>query len=178
MTYPQPPGVIEILEQRGFQADERRRSSRATSTSKSTGDGAAMADVNEMIGGYQLRSAAADRADVQVLEVVEPTSNRHFAMKLLLPEAADEAGAPASAVPRGRGRHQADAPEHHPHPQGEPQSQDTRTSSWSSSRRAACGCGLQAKDFAFIKEHSREDLQAGGDRAGVHERERAGSTAT
>lgn len=47
-----------------------------------------MADVMEMIGGYRLRNMLQTGQLSQVFEVVEPSSNRHFAMKLLLPEAA------------------------------------------------------------------------------------------
>ena len=36
--------------------------------------------------------------------MVELSSHRHFAMKLLLPEKVHDAGAPPAAVPRGRGR--------------------------------------------------------------------------
>jgi serine/threonine protein kinase len=50
-----------------------------------------MADVNEMVGGYRLRSLLQTGQTSQVFEVIEPTSNRHFAMKLLLPEAASNA---------------------------------------------------------------------------------------
>jgi len=49
-----------------------------------------MADVNEMVGGYRLRSLLQTGQTSQVFEVVEPHSNRHFAMKLLLPEAAEK----------------------------------------------------------------------------------------
>lgn len=49
-----------------------------------------MADVNEVIGGYRLRTLLQTSQKTQVFEVVEPVSNRHFAMKLLLPEAADD----------------------------------------------------------------------------------------
>ncbi|WP_439620366.1 serine/threonine protein kinase [Gemmata sp.] len=49
-----------------------------------------MADVMEMIGGYRLRNLLQSGQTSQVFEVVEPTSNRHFAMKLLLPEVADK----------------------------------------------------------------------------------------
>lgn len=49
-----------------------------------------MADVNELIGGYKLRSLLQTSQKTQVFEVVEPVSNRHFAMKLLLPEAAED----------------------------------------------------------------------------------------
>src|SRR6266568_590855 len=49
-----------------------------------------MAEVNELIGGYKLRTLLQTGQTSQVFEVVEPTSNRHFAMKLLLPEAASQ----------------------------------------------------------------------------------------
>src|SRR4051794_1800535 len=47
-----------------------------------------MADVNELIGGYTLRTMLQTGQTSQVFEVVEPRTGRHFAMKLLLPEAA------------------------------------------------------------------------------------------
>jgi serine/threonine protein kinase len=46
-----------------------------------------MAEVNELIGGYKLRTMLQTGQTSQVFEVVDPKSNRHFAMKLLLPEA-------------------------------------------------------------------------------------------
>src|SRR5215212_10049996 len=49
-----------------------------------------MAEVNSVIGGYKLRSLLQTGQTSQVFEVTEPTSGRHFAMKLLLPEAATE----------------------------------------------------------------------------------------
>ena len=50
-----------------------------------------MAEVNELIGGYKLRTMLQTGQTSQVFEVVDPKSNRHFAMKLLLPEAAGKA---------------------------------------------------------------------------------------
>lgn len=50
-----------------------------------------MADVNQTLAGYRLRSLLQTGQVSQVFEVVELKSNRHFAMKLLLPEAADNA---------------------------------------------------------------------------------------
>jgi serine/threonine protein kinase len=47
-----------------------------------------MAEVNELIGGYKLRSLLQTGQQSQVFEVTEPTSGRHFAMKILLPESA------------------------------------------------------------------------------------------
>src|SRR5262245_45859620 len=49
-----------------------------------------MAEVNESIGGYKLRSLLQTGQVSQVFEVIEPASNRHFAMKILLPEAAEK----------------------------------------------------------------------------------------
>ena len=49
-----------------------------------------MAEVNELIGGYKLRSLLQTGQVSQVFEVTEPSSGRHFAMKVLLPEAADK----------------------------------------------------------------------------------------
>jgi eukaryotic-like serine/threonine-protein kinase len=49
-----------------------------------------MADEGEVIGGYRLRRLLQTGQVSQVFEVVEPSSNRHFAMKLLLPEAANK----------------------------------------------------------------------------------------
>ena len=45
-----------------------------------------MADIGATIGGYKIRSLLQTGQTSQVFEVVEPSSNRHFAMKILLPE--------------------------------------------------------------------------------------------
>jgi serine/threonine protein kinase len=50
-----------------------------------------MAEENESIGGYKLRRMLHTAQYSQVFEVVEPGSNRHFAMKVLLPEHAGNA---------------------------------------------------------------------------------------
>lgn len=55
-----------------------------------------MPDINEIVGGYRLRSLLQSGTVSQVFEVVEPHSNRHFAMKVLLPEAAKKQEARAS----------------------------------------------------------------------------------
>jgi eukaryotic-like serine/threonine-protein kinase len=47
-----------------------------------------MAEASQVIEGYRLRSLLHNATQSQVYEVVETRSNRHFAMKLLLPEAA------------------------------------------------------------------------------------------
>ena len=50
-----------------------------------------MADENESIGGYRLRKLLHTAQHTQVFEVVEASSSRHFAMKVLLPESASNA---------------------------------------------------------------------------------------
>ena len=49
-----------------------------------------MATENETIGGYPLRRLLFTGPFSQVWEVVEPRSHRHFAMKILLPERAED----------------------------------------------------------------------------------------
>lgn len=114
-----------------------------------------MADVNEIIGGYRLRSLLQSGQTSQVFEVVEPNSNRHFAMKVLLPEAAsnpeqrkilaNEAEVGVKLTHTNVIRiHKINRSQATPHfimeffPSG------------------SLRLRLQAKDFAFIKEHSRK----------------------
>src|SRR3954469_23034037 len=113
-----------------------------------------MPEVNETIGGYKLRSLLQTGQVSQVFEVVEPHSNRHFAMKVLLPEAAEKSDVRANlsheAEVGTRLRHEnvihilkVSRDPHSPHfimeyfPSG---SMRTR---------------LMGKDFTFIKEHAR-----------------------
>lgn len=49
-----------------------------------------MSTANQTIGGYKVRNLLQTGATSQVYEVVEPTSGRHFAMKVLLPEFAED----------------------------------------------------------------------------------------
>ncbi len=49
-----------------------------------------MPDINSVLAGYRLRSLIFTAQFTQVYEVVEVQSNRHFAMKILLPEAANQ----------------------------------------------------------------------------------------
>lgn len=114
-----------------------------------------MADVNEIIGGYRLRSMLQTGQTSQVFEVVEPNSNRHFAMKLLLPESASDAEQRSALFNEAevgvKLTHQnvirifkVSRSESTPHfimeffPSG------------------SLRLRLQAKDFNFIKEHSRK----------------------
>ena len=50
-----------------------------------------MAKESDIIGGYRLRKLLHRAQHSQVFEVIEPRSNRHFAMKILLPEYAADA---------------------------------------------------------------------------------------
>jgi serine/threonine protein kinase len=114
-----------------------------------------MADVNEVIGGYRLRTLLQTGQTSQVFEVVEPHSNRHFAMKLLLPEAAsdpdqrkalfNEAEVGVKLTHQNVIRiHKVARTEENPHfimeffPSG------------------SLRLRLQAKDLAFIKQHARK----------------------
>lgn len=118
-----------------------------------------MPEVNETIGGYKLRSLLQTGQVSQVFEVVEPLSNRHFAMKVLLPEAAEKKDVRANLFHEAevgiKLRHEnvihilkisRDA--HSPHfimeyfPSG---SMRTR---------------LMGKDFTFIKEHAMKIFKA------------------
>jgi eukaryotic-like serine/threonine-protein kinase len=53
-------------------------------------DGGRMAGQGETIGGYRIRNILQSGQVSQVYEVVEPQSNRHFAMKILLQEKAGD----------------------------------------------------------------------------------------
>lgn len=114
-----------------------------------------MADINQTIGDYRLRSLLQTGQVSQVFEVVEIKSNRHFAMKLLLPEAAE-------------------APEHRRTLFNEAEvgvemrhqnvinilkvskSKETPHFIMEFFPSGGLRLRLQAKDFAFIKEHSRK----------------------
>ena len=114
-----------------------------------------MADVGVVIDGYKLRSLLQTGQTSQVFEVVEIKSNRHFAMKLLLPEAAEE-------------------PEHRRALFNEAEvgiklthqnviritkvnrSKETPHFIMEFFPSGSLRLRLQAKDFAFIKEHARK----------------------
>ncbi|HEV3384474.1 MAG TPA: serine/threonine-protein kinase [Gemmata sp.] len=114
-----------------------------------------MADVNEIIGGYKLRSMLQTGQTSQVFEVVEPNSNRHFAMKLLLPESADKPDQRRALFNEAevgvKLTHQNVIRIYKVN-----RSQATPYFIMEFFPSGSLRLRLQAKDFAFIKEHSRK----------------------
>jgi serine/threonine protein kinase len=114
-----------------------------------------MADVNEVINGYRLRSLLQTGQTSQVFEVVEIKSNRHFAMKLLLPESA------ADPEQRRGLFNEAEVGEHLTHQNvirivKVSRSKETPHFIMEFFPSGSLRLRVQAKDFAFIKEHSRK----------------------
>ena len=118
-----------------------------------------MADINEIIGGYRLRSLLQTGQLSQVFEVVEPTSYRHFAMKLLLPEAAakpEHRRALFNEAEVGQKLTHANVIRIHK----VNRAKDTPHFIMEFFPSGSLRLRLQAKDFAFIKEHSRKIFRA------------------
>ncbi len=120
-----------------------------------------MADVNETLDGYRLRSLLQTGQLSQVFEVVELKSNRHFAMKLLLPEAAEV------TEHRNALFNEADVGVKLTHANVIRITRVSRSKTTphfimeffpSGSLRLR----MQAKDFTFIKEHSRKIFKGAG----------------
>ena len=118
-----------------------------------------MADINELIGGYRLRSLLQSGQTSQVFEVVEPTSHRHFAMKLLLPEAAadpEQRRALFNEAEVGIKLTHANVIRIHK----VNRAQDTPHFIMEFFPSGSLRLRLQAKGFPFIKEHSRKIFKA------------------
>lgn len=114
-----------------------------------------MAAVSDIVGGYRLRSLLHGGQTSQVFEAVEMSSNRHFAMKILLPQAAEK--------PEERRMlfNEAEVGIKMKHPNVVSIVKVNRakgTVPYFVMEYFSAGSlrsRLQAKDFAFIKEHSR-----------------------
>ncbi|HEY1192169.1 MAG TPA: serine/threonine-protein kinase [Gemmata sp.] len=114
-----------------------------------------MADINTTLAGYRLRTLLQTGQTSQVFEVVELQSNRHFAMKILLPEAADK--------PEHRRIlfNEADVGIQLTHQNvirivKVNRAKDTPHFIMEFFPSGSLRLRLQAKDFAFIKEHARK----------------------
>jgi serine/threonine protein kinase len=115
-----------------------------------------MADVGEVINGYRLRSLLQTGQASQVFEVVEIQSNRHFAMKLLLPEAAENPDQRRALF------NEAEVGVKMTHPnvvrivKVNKQKGITPHFIMEFFPSGSLRLRLQGKDFAFIKEHARK----------------------
>lgn len=113
-----------------------------------------MADINTTLDGYRLRTLLQTGQTSQVFEVVELKSNRHFAMKILLPEAAEK------ATERRGLFNEAEVGEHLTHANvirivKVNRSKTTPHFIMEFFPSGSLRLRLQAKDFDFIKQHSR-----------------------
>jgi eukaryotic-like serine/threonine-protein kinase len=114
-----------------------------------------MADVGEVLAGYKLRSLLQTGQTSQVFEVVELKSNRHFAMKVLLPEAAEKADQRRALF------NEAEVGVKLTHQNvirivKVNRAKDTPHFIMEFFPSGSLRLKLQARDFTFIKEHSRK----------------------
>jgi serine/threonine-protein kinase len=114
-----------------------------------------MADVGEVLNGYKLRSLLQSGQTSQVFEVVELKSNRHFAMKVLLPEAAEKPEQRRALF------NEAEVGVKLTHQNvirivKVNKSKESPNFIMEFFPSGSLRLRLQAKDFAFIKEHSRK----------------------
>ncbi|MBN9119818.1 MAG: serine/threonine protein kinase [Planctomycetes bacterium] len=114
-----------------------------------------MADINTTLDGYRLRSLLQTGQTSQVFEVVEIKSNRHFAMKLLLPEAAESQEHRRTLFNEA----EVGVEMRHPNVINILKVSKSKTTPYFIMEFFPSGSlrlRLQAKDFAFVKEHSRK----------------------
>lgn len=114
-----------------------------------------MADINTTLDGYRLRTLLQTGQTSQVFEVVELKSNRHFAMKILLPEAAEKADQRRALF------NEAEVGENLTHPNvirivKVSRSKVTPHFIMEFFPSGSLRLRIQAKDLAFIKEHARK----------------------
>ena len=114
-----------------------------------------MADIGQLIGGYKLRALLQTGQSSQVFEVIEPHSNRHFAMKLLLPEKA------ANDADRAALFHEAEVGIKLTHPNviriaKVNRSKDAPHFIMEFFPSGSLRLRLQAKDFKFLRENARK----------------------
>ncbi len=114
-----------------------------------------MAEVNTNLDGYRLRTLLQTGQTSQVFEVVELKSNRHFAMKILLPESAGKADQRRALF------NEAEVGVKLSHPNvirivKVNRSKETPHFIMEFFPAGSLRLRVQSKDFAFIKEHSRK----------------------
>ena len=114
-----------------------------------------MAEINTTLDGYRLRTLLQTGQLSQVFEVVELKSNRHFAMKLLLPEAADKSEHRRALF------NEAEVGEDLTHPNvirivRVNRSKTTPHFIMEFFPSGSLRLRIQAKDFTFVKEHARK----------------------
>lgn len=114
-----------------------------------------MAEINTTLAGYRLRTLLQTGQTSQVFEVVELQSNRHFAMKILLPEAAEK-GEHRKAL-----FNEAEVGVKLSHPNvirivKVNRAKETPHFIMEFFPSGSLRLRIQAKDFTFVKEHARK----------------------
>jgi len=114
-----------------------------------------MADINTTLDGYRLRTLLQTGQTSQVFEVVELKSNRHFAMKILLPEAAEKGDQRRALL------NEAEVGENLSHPNvirivKVSRSKATPNFVMEFFPSGSLRLRIQAKDFTFVKEYARK----------------------